>query len=103
MAMEINGLNSNQVNTNKARSGQKVAADNAEAKQSNTKAETSSQETVKISPEAQALNRVSQQMETDAPVDSDKVEALRAALADGSYKVDAKSIANKMLESDSLF
>ncbi len=42
-------------------------------------------------------------METDAPVDSDKVEALRAALADGSYKVDAKSIANKMLESDSLF
>ena len=103
MAMEINGLNSNQVNTNKARSGQKVSTADANAKKVDSKAESSGGETVKISPEAQALNRVSQQMETDAPVNQEKVEALRAALADGSYKINAQSVARKMLESDSLF
>ena len=103
MAMEINGLNSNQINSGKARSGQKVATADAAAKKPDTKAETTGSETVKISPEAQALNRVSQQMDTDAPVNQEKVDALRAALADGSYSVNAQSIARKMLESDSLF
>ncbi|RLT92592.1 flagellar biosynthesis anti-sigma factor FlgM [Ketobacter sp.] len=103
MAMEINGLNSNQVNSNKARGGQKVGVSEADAKKTTAQTETANAETVKISPEAQALNRVSQQMETDAPVNQDKVEALKAALADGSYKINAQSIARKMLESDSLF
>lgn len=103
MAMEINGLNSNQANTNKARSGQKVSDSNADAKKSDQANTNQSGETVKISAEAQALNRVSQQLEIDSPVNQEKVEALRAALADGSYKVDAQSVAGKMLESDSQF
>ena len=103
MAMDINGLNSNQVNTNKARPGQKVGATDANAKKTDSKTENAAGDTVKISPEAQALNRVSQQMETDAPVNKEKVEALKAALADGSYKVNSQSVARKMLEGDSLF
>lgn len=103
MAMEINGLNSNQTNTNKARSGQTVSDANADAKQSDQTNTSQSGETVKISAEAQALNRLSQQLGSDAPVNQEKVEALRAALADGSYKVDAQSVARKMLESDAQF
>lgn len=103
MAMEINGLNSNQANASKAKSGQKVSASDAGAKKPTPAADNSGGETVKISAEAQALNRVSQQLETDAPVNQEKVEALRAAVADGSYKVDPQSVARKMLESDSLF
>ncbi|MDY6920607.1 MAG: flagellar biosynthesis anti-sigma factor FlgM [Pseudomonadota bacterium] len=103
MAMEINGLNSNQTNTNKARSGQQVAGKAADG-QKNAASPTAPQgETVKISAEAQALNRVSQQMKTDTPVNREKVEALRAALADGSYRPNPQSIARKMLESDSQF
>ena len=103
MAMEINGLNSNQTNTNKARSGQKVSESNADAKKTNEASANQTGETVKISAEAQALNRVSQEMGLDAPVNQEKVEALRAAVADGSYKVDAQSVARKMLESDTQF
>jgi negative regulator of flagellin synthesis FlgM len=103
MAMEINGLNSNQTNTNKAKSGQQVPSSDAPAPKTAGGAENTPGETVKISAEAQTLNRVSQQMATDAPVNQEKVDALRAAISDGSYKVDAQSTAKKMLESDSLF
>ena len=105
MAMEINGLNSNQANAGKAKSGQKTSAVDTGARKSPPSADGSrgETETVKISAEAQALNRASQQLETEAPVNQEKVDALRAAIADGSYKADPQSIARKMLESDSLF
>lgn len=103
MAMEINGLNSNQANASKAKSSQKLTGSDVGAKKEAPAADNSRSETVKISAEALALNRVSQQLETDAPVNQEKVEALRAAIADGSYKVDAQSVAKKMLESDTLF
>jgi negative regulator of flagellin synthesis FlgM len=35
-----------------------------------------------------------------APVDGGKVAALRAAIADGSYKVDARAIADRMIALD---
>jgi len=35
-----------------------------------------------------------------APVDMDKVAAIRAKIADGSYKVDPKAIADKMIAFD---
>lgn len=35
-----------------------------------------------------------------APVDKPKVEALRAALADGSYQVDARRVAAKLIRTD---
>lgn len=103
MAMEINGLNSNQTNTNKTGNGQKVAASKTDGRKSDTPANTAVADTVKISQEAQAINRASQKMETDAPVNEEKVEALRAALSDGSYKINAQSIARKMLDTDKLF
>lgn len=35
-----------------------------------------------------------------APVDTDKVASIRAAIADGSYKVDAKAVADRMIAMD---
>lgn len=103
MAMDINGLNSNQTNTGKARSGPKVDS----AKVSNSPASDAMPhpkgETVNISTEGQTLNRLSQQLDSDTPVNQEKVEALRAAIAEGRYKVDAEAVAGKMLESDALF
>ena len=103
MAMDINGLNSNQTNTSRARSAQKaVSSPVSQPDESNSPKKTSG-ETVSISAEGQMLNRVSNDIKSDTPVNKSKVEALRAAIADGSYKVDAQSVAQKMLESDSLF
>lgn len=35
-----------------------------------------------------------------APVDTSKVAAIRAAIANGTYKIDAKAIADRMIASD---
>lgn len=35
-----------------------------------------------------------------APIDSAKVASIRAAIANGTYKIDAKAIANRMIEMD---
>lgn len=52
---------------------------------------------VKLSAEAQSLTQLEAQIKVAPDVDSDKVNALRAAIADGSYRVDAERVADKLL------
>ncbi len=52
---------------------------------------------VKLSNTAQNLNQLEAQIKAAPDVDSDKVSALRAAIADGSYQVNAESVADKLL------
>ena len=52
---------------------------------------------VKLSATAQNLNQLEAQIKAAPDVDSDKVGALRAAIADGSYQVNAESVADKLL------
>lgn len=56
-----------------------------------------------IAPEADSLDltpsaRVLGDGATEAPVDAHRVEKLRQAIADGSYRVDADRIAGKLLD-----
>lgn len=43
---------------------------------------------------------VSQMLADGAPVDSDRVAEIRAKIAEGSYSVDPRAIAEKMIELD---
>jgi negative regulator of flagellin synthesis FlgM len=54
---------------------------------------------LKLTDSARALQEAASQNET-APVDAKRVEQIRQALADGSYKVDAGRIADRMLAMD---
>jgi negative regulator of flagellin synthesis FlgM len=56
-----------------------------------------------ITPEADSLEltpsaRVLGDSAVEAPVDSHRIEKLRQAIADGSYRVDADRIAGKLLD-----
>jgi negative regulator of flagellin synthesis FlgM len=51
---------------------------------------------LKLTDSAQALQMAARQQETP-PIDTQRVEQLRRALADGSYKIDAGRIADRML------
>ncbi|HVK99434.1 MAG TPA: flagellar biosynthesis anti-sigma factor FlgM, partial [Dongiaceae bacterium] len=93
----------NQANANKAKSGQGVAATKAGAPAEPAQAGKSAGDTVQISAQAQSLNRIQSQVGKEAPVNREKVEALKAAISNGTYKVDAHAIAKNMLENDSLF
>lgn len=103
MAMEINGLNANQTNSSKAKGGQKVAAPKAGTPTEPAQASKNAADTVHISAQAQNLNRMQSQVGKEAPVNREKVEAMKAAIASGIYKPDAQAIARRMLDSDSLF
>ena len=104
MAMDINGLNSNQANTSKAKSGDKLTAPKNSGSASSPKVDTNSnKDTVSISAEAKKLSQLSGQLGADTPVNRDKIEALKSAISDGSYKVDSQQIAKKMLSDDTLF
>lgn len=52
---------------------------------------------VKLSAEAQSLTQLETQLKAAPDVDSDKVNALRAAIADGSYQINAERVAEKLL------
>lgn len=103
MAMEINGLNSSPTNANKTRTGQAVAAPNAGSPAEATAKASSGADTVQISSQGKVLNRLQDQMGKEASVNREKVESLKAAIANGTYKPDAQSIAQHMLESDQSF
>jgi negative regulator of flagellin synthesis FlgM len=51
-------------------------------------------DSVKLTPSGRALGEGA----TEAPVDAHRVEKLRQAIADGSYRVDADRIAGKLLD-----
>ncbi len=54
---------------------------------------------LKLTDSARALQEAAQSKET-SPIDAKRVEQVRRALADGSYKIDAGRIADRMLTMD---
>lgn len=60
-------------------------------------------DTVRISDTAQALQRSLGENNRDADVDSDRVAEIKAAIADGSYRIDNERIADRMLQFEKLF
>jgi negative regulator of flagellin synthesis FlgM len=52
---------------------------------------------VKLTDSARALQAAARAKDTTAPVDAPRVERVRQALADGSYKISPGNIADRML------
>lgn len=67
------------------------------------KAVTKETASVSLSSEAQMLSRLGNSVENSADVDVDRVAAIKKALADGSYAINAERIAEKMIDQDALF
>jgi len=103
MAIEFNGLNTNATNTNRSGSGQAVNAPKPGAAAENVAKAKSGGDTVQISAQAQTLNRVSNQIGKEAPVNREKVEAIKTAIANGTYKTNAQAIAQRLLDGDTQF
>ncbi len=101
--MEINGFNSKGVNSKTAGAGQAVSPPKqdpvATARQT---AAAPRQDTVVLSSEARALTRLQNQVDSSAPVNREKVDAIKSAIAKGEYQTDARRIAEKLLDSDTL-
>lgn len=104
MAVDINGINSGQVNpqrNNRTEQGGKAPATPTAQEQATAAASTASaSENVSLSSRAKGLKQTEQRLKDYPDVDDAKVDAIRAALQNGSFKVDAQKLAQKMLEND---
>ena len=95
MLINNNGINSNNLgNSNKLQ-------ENTGAKASNA---TSSVEgdNVNLSQAGHSLSRLETAVANANDVDTQKVDAIRKAIDEGSYTIDANAIAQKLLADDSL-
>ncbi|MGH1486198.1 MAG: flagellar biosynthesis anti-sigma factor FlgM [Cellvibrionaceae bacterium] len=97
--MQIN--NSGITNNTNANPKQKTVAEEGIDKPSRNDTTPASQDSVVLSNEAQSLKQLEAKIIDSTDVDTAKVNEIRQAIADGSYSIDADSIAQKILDFDS--
>lgn len=100
--MELNKLNANQVGASQVSEQHKVQKKSVEGSKDSAAKNPSVAPTgdrVEISNDAAVLARGMEAVKNSPDVRADRVAELKRALQSGAYKVDAKKIAEKMLDS----
>ncbi|MDH5632686.1 MAG: flagellar biosynthesis anti-sigma factor FlgM [Gammaproteobacteria bacterium] len=95
MSIDINSTNSNAAqvaaNASKVQPAQREPADSAETGRPSTA------DTLSLTEAASQLQRLAKQAEATPVVDTQKVESIRQAIADGSYDINPARIAERLL------
>ncbi len=93
------GYNKGGVNNTSAGSS-KVKAPASPSTEANSPSPTNSDDSVSLSNKAQAMARLEAAVAEAPETNETKVAAIKQAVDNGSYEINAQSIANKMLEQD---
>jgi len=102
MSVDLNGIGPGQVNTRRT-TADKSSNQNTQAptgEQSKAQGPAARGENVNLSNQAKNLNQLEQKLGEYPEMDDDRISQIRSALEDGSYKVDAEKLAQKMLDMD---
>ncbi|MBO1540020.1 flagellar biosynthesis anti-sigma factor FlgM [Pseudomonas sp. OA65] len=98
MVIDFNRLNSSSPLTGTTRtSATKETVETDKSAPLSTPTEVSNGESVHLSNEAQQLQKLTDKLRDQPVVDNARVAELKAAIADGSYKVDSNRVASKLL------
>lgn len=104
MAIDLNGLSSNQTTAARGKgTEQQRGSTQVSDKGENSALNQPGSDTVRLSDAAQALQQAGKRLDNEPDVDAERIASIKAAIADGSYKVDSGRIADKMLQFDKLF
>lgn len=98
MQINNNGINTT---TNSSQNSQKTSS--SSKTDGNSSAPANSSDNIELSPEARNLTELESKIIASADVDVKRVEEIKQAISDGTYKIDADSIATKMLSNDDIF
>ncbi len=110
MVIDINRLNNAAASTSTGRTNATQTGrsnDTANATQPAAPANAAEQstaktgESVQLSQQAQQLQKVTDKLSEQPIVDKERVARLKQAVADGSYQVDSKRVASKLLDFES--
>ncbi len=102
MSVDLNGISQGQVNIQRptadkaGNAGDKHAAADQTASQS----VQARGESVNLSSQARNLKQLEQKLGDFPEMDDDRIAEIRSALENGTYKVDAQKLAQKMLDMD---
>ena len=103
MSVDFNGIGPGQVNTQKTTADKSSGTQNNQpsaAEQAKTQTQGPRGEKVNLSSQAKELKQLEQKLGNFPEMDDDRIEQIRSALENGSYKIDAEKLAQKMLEMD---
>jgi negative regulator of flagellin synthesis FlgM len=97
MAMNISNLGGSRTTSIDAgRTQEKSSGSVGEQARANKSDSAVAQDAVVLTDQARSLGRIEQDLKSSAPDNSEKIAALKQAVTDGSYQVDAAQVAKKM-------
>ncbi|QEW07757.1 flagellar biosynthesis anti-sigma factor FlgM [Nitrincola iocasae] len=102
MAIELNGLSSNQTTAARGKQAEQTSA-KPENKGNADNTHASKADTVRLSDAAQALQSARLQADDSSDFNAEKVAEIKAAIADGSYNISNERVADKLLQFEKLF
>lgn len=86
-----------QERTGTSKTADAVGTDLTDTTETSTAASSTTGDSVQLSPEAQHLQRAEERLRDTPDADSERIERLRQSIADGTYQVDSKRLAAKMV------
>lgn len=95
MANDISGIGSNRTQQSGNRTAQQVGDENKSPNISTNT--TSGSDKVSLTKTAARLKDIEKTLSDQSPVDTNRVNDMKSALANGNYNVDADKIADKMM------
>lgn len=98
MNIDINGLNSGNLENLRAKRNETNAPAQTKETASSNPAPQASSAQVSLSNTAQILSRAENSLKSEPDVDAERVAELRASIADGTYKSNPENMAQKMLD-----
>lgn len=103
MSVDLNGIGPGQVNTQRTTADRGSGTQNsqpASAEQAKSSAQSARGDSVSLSNQAKNLKQLEQKLGDYPEMDDDRIAEIRSALENGTYKIDAEKLAQKMLEMD---
>jgi len=103
MSVDLNGIGPGQVNTQRTTADKPAGSQSTQpagAEQSKSQAQSARGENVSLSNQAKNLKQLEQKLGDYPEMDDDRIAEIRSALENGTYKIDAEKLAQKMLEMD---
>ena len=100
MSLDINGISPSKVHSPKDDSQLKQAVEQQPAKSETAKSSVT--DTVSLSENAVLLGKVDNSSIAAPVVDAKRVEQVKQAISDGTFKVDAEKVADKLMKFESI-
>ena len=103
MPIEITGQNNNTLQTDRnSRPENNVGRSEPGVEQQNSSGRPSTVDTVSITDTSAQLRSIESSLASLPVVDTQRVESIKQAIADGSYQVDSQTIADKLIDFEAI-